>query len=485
MPSKDGLRLQVISGLFWTIGERIIVKFVGFVISVILARLLLPEDYGVVALVLVFIAIIDIIAESGFGGALIQKKDADAIDFSSVFFFSIVFSIILYMFLFFSSEYIAVFFNLPILVPIIKVMGIKVLFSGINTVQNAFAAKNMLFKNFFFSTLAGTLVSAIIAVPMAYQGYGAWALVAQNLSNTIINTIFLWFTLRWRPCFAFSLTRMISLFSFGAKLLVASVIHTTYSELRNVLIGKLYTITDLGFYSRGRSFPMILLDGINIPISRVLFPAISKKQDDSAVVKSMTKRSIKVSAYIVLPLMAGLAAIAEPLVQLLLTDKWLPCVPYLQIACFTFAFIPMQTANMQSINSLGRSDIYLILEIIKKSIGLVILLSVMKLGVLAIAASGLVTSILFSIINAFPNKKIINYGYWEQVKDIAPYLILSLCMCIIVYCINFIQIYLMVKILVQIIVGVVFYIGTSLLFNMDSLRYILNTIKSFKNNTQA
>lgn len=471
------MKSKVLSGFIWKFAERISAQLVTFIVSIVLARILSPSHYGAIAIVNIFIALANVFIASGFGNSLIQKKKADDTDFSSVFYFNILLSVGLYMIVFLSSPIIAEFYSMPILCPVLRVMGLRLIVGGINSVQHAYVARNMLFRRFFWSTLGGTVVSGIVGIIMAYNGFGIWALAAQYMVNTTVDTIVLWFTVKWRPKFLFSLKRLGSLFSYSWKLLVSGLLDTGYNELRSLVIGKMYTSTDLAYYNKGSSFPNLVVTNINSSIQSVLFPAMSAEQDKKEQVKAMCRRSIRTSSYIMLPLMTGLALVAEPFVKLLLTEKWLQCVPYLQIACFTFAFMPIHTANLQAIKAMGRSDIFLKLEIIKKIMGLAILIFVAPFGVLAIAFSGILTTILSSIINSYPNCKLLNYNYFEQIKDLfngfLPLIVMSVLVCLT----GLINIGEFPLIIMQVIVGIISYVAVSALTKNESFLYILETVK--------
>ena len=325
----------------------------------------------------------------------------------------------------------------------------------------------MLFKRFFFSTIGGTIFSAVLGIAMAYAGFGIWALVAQQLSNTFIDTLILWITVRWRPTKSFSWTRLKYLLSFGWKLLVSSLLDTAYNNLRNLIIGKMYSSSDLAFYNQGDKFPKVIVTNINASIDSVLLPTMSSAQDDKERVKQMTRRAIKTSTYVMAPLMMGLAFCAEPIVSLVLTDKWLPCVPFLRIFCITYMFWPVHTANLNAINAMGRSDWFLRLEIIKKIMGMTILLSTMWFGVMAMAYSLLLSSVLSQIINSWPNRKLLGYGYLEQVRDFAPGILLAVIMGICVYFISFLHLSTVVTLLIQFIGGAAIYIGLSAILKLE------------------
>ena len=468
----DAGKNKVAYGLFWKFMERMGAQVVTFALSIILARLLEPNDYGIIALILAFIAIADVFAEGGFGNALIQKKDADNTDFSTVFYFNIVFSSVIYLILFLLAPIIASFFQNSLLKDTIRVLGLRVPIAAVNSVQKAFVSRNMLFKRFFYSTLGGTLFSAIIGIVLAYSGFGVWALVIQYLSNTIIDTIVLWFTVKWRPDKIFSLERLEKLFSFGWKLLCSGLIETIYQQLRNLIIGKIYTKQDLAFYNRGNQYPSLVVNNINTSISSVLFPVIAQSQEDKKRVRDITRRSIMISSYIMCPIMMGLALIAKPLIEIMLTSKWLDCVPFLQISCFTYAFYPIHTSNLEAIKAVGRSDLFLKLEIVKKIIGVLVLIFIMKHGVMAIALSGIGITIVTSIINAYPNKKLLGYSYIEQIKDVLPGIFLSIIMGIPVFFLGTIQLDNIMKIFIQIVVGGIIYIVLSIIFKNESFKYI-------------
>lgn len=468
----------VITNLIWRFLERCGAQAVTFIVSIVLARILNPDMYGTVALVTVFTTIMQVFVDSGMGNALIQKKDADDLDFSSVFYFNMLMCSILYLIMFISAPLIAAFYNKPELVSIVRVLSLILIISGIKNIQQAYVSKNMLFKNFFFATLSGTIVAAIVGITMACLGFGVWAIVAQMLINATIDTLVLWITVKWRPKKMFSLNRLKGLFSFGWKLLVSALIDTVYNDLRQLIIGKLYSSDDLAQYNQGKKFPQFIVTNINTSIDSVLLPTMSKVQNNTVAVKAMTQRAIKTSSYIMMPFMVGLAVCADSIIRLVLTEKWLPCVPFLRVFCFTFAFYPIHTANLNAIKAMGRSDLFLKLEIIKKSVGLIFVLSTMWISVEVMAYSLLLTSVLSQIINSWPNKKLMSYSYLEQFKDILPQILLSLLMGAIVYCLQFIGLNDTLTLLIQIPLGVMVYVVGSKLFHIDSFEYLLSTMKS-------
>lgn len=470
-------RSSIISNFIWRFAERCGAQMVSFVVSIVLARILVPEDYGTIALVTVFTTILQVFVDGGLGTALIQKKDADDLDFSSVFYFNFIVCIVLYCVMFLTAPVIAEFYNDSSLILIVRVISLTIVISGIKGIQQSYVSRNMLFKRFFFSTLGGTIFSAFLGIGMAYAGLGVWALIAQQLSNTAIDTLILWLTVKWRPKKMFSWQRLKTLLSFGWKLLGSALLDTVYNNLRNLIIGKVYSSSDLAFYDQGDKFPKAIVTNINASIDSVLLPTMSSVQDNRECVKAMTRRAIKTSTYIMAPLMMGLAFCATSIVQLVLTDKWLPCVPYLQIFCITYMFWPIHTANLNAINSLGRSDLFLKLEIIKKIVGMILLLTTMRISVMAMAYSLLVSSVASQIINSWPNRKLLNYGYLEQLKDILPSILLAVCMGFLVSLLRLFNGSTAVILLCQIVLGIVIYIIGSALLKLESYEYFLDMLK--------
>lgn len=471
---------SIFINLIWRFAERCGAQFVAFFVSIILARMLDPEVYGTVALITVFTAILQVFVDSGLGNALIQKKDADELDFSTVFYANVVFCGVLYVLLFLCAPLIAEFYNNVSLIALIRVLGLTIIVSGVKNIQQAYVSRNMMFKKFFFSTLGGTIIAAFAGITIAMAGYGTWALVAQQVINVMVDTIILWITVKWRPQRIFSINRLKSLFSYGWKLLVSSLLDIGYNNIRQLIIGKMYSSADLAYYNRGKQFPNFIVANINSAIDSVLFPAMANVQDNRQNVKQMTRKSIKVSMYFMAPLMMGLAFTAEFVVRLVLTDKWLDCVPYLRIFCISFLFWPIHTANLNAIKAMGRSDLFLKLETMKKSIGIVLLLSTMWFGPMAMAYSLLVSSVCSQIINSWPNKKMLDYGYIEQLKDILPAIFLSVGMGMLIWCVSLIGLPIVFMLIVQVILGIIIYFIGSVIFKIDSFTYMKEILKTFR-----
>lgn len=471
-------RSKVIKNFIWRYGEALGVQLVGIVVSIVLARLLTPEDYGLLALVNVFLSITSVFITAGLGTALIQKKNPDDLDYSTVFYANAVLCLVLYLILFFCAPLIADFYGKDELVSIVRVLGLTLLISFVKNVQTSYATKNMLFKKFFFSTLGGTIGSAFIGIFLAYKGFGVWALIVQSLFNNTVDTIIMWFTVKWRPKWMFSFKRLKSLFSFGWKLLVSALIDNLYNNLRSLIIGKVYSAIDLAQYNRGKNWPWAIISNVNSSIDSILFPTMSNAQDNKETVKMMARRAMKISTYIMSPLFMGLAACGKSLISIVITDKWLPSYPFMVIFCITYMFYPLNTSNLNAIKALGRSDIFLKLEIIKRIIGVAAILITFRISIMAMAYSLLVTSVLGQIINSWPNKELMNYSYIEQLKDILPGIGLAAIMGVCVYCINFIGLNNWLTLLIQIPLGAIIYIGASVIFKLESFTYCLNIVKS-------
>ena len=447
MERQDDTRRKVFSGLFWRFLERGGSQIVTLLVTIILQRLLEPAMYGTVSKVTVITAILLVFVDSGMANALIQKKDPDDLDFSSVFYFNIFFCLLLYLALFLLSPWLSAAFREPGLTPVLRVLGLTLIVAGLKNVQEAYVKKTMQFKRFFFATLGGTLFSGALGIVLALRGFGVWALVAQQLSNAAVNTAILWLTIPWRPKRMFSWRR-------------------------------LQGNAEMAFFEKGQNWPNLLMDSVNTTMDSVLLPALSAEQERKERLRSMTRRAIQIGSFVIMPLLAGFAACATPLVRLLVTEKWLPTVPYLRIFCVIYAFYPMHLANLNAIKALGRSDMFLLLEIVKRGLELVILLCTVRHGAYVMALGLLGSELASQGINAWPNGRLIDYSYWKQLKDIAPILLLSLLMAACVYGLSFLALPDALILLIQIMLGVGIYAGGARLLKLDSFDYLIGTIRN-------
>ncbi|MBP5275008.1 MAG: lipopolysaccharide biosynthesis protein [Abditibacteriota bacterium] len=464
------------SGFIYKFAERAGAQGMSFVISMILARLLLPREYGVVAMVLVFISICDVFVMSGFGKSLIAKKNADNLDFSTCLWFSLGISAVIYAAVFFAAPLIAAFYDEEMLVPVVRVMALKLPVTALSCVQESYTSKNMLFRKFFYSTLTGTLSSGVISITMAYMGFGVWALVCQNISRAVINAVVLWFIVGWRPRPVFSFERLKGIYDYGWKILVIGLIDTVHSQLRNLIIGKRYTAQDLAFYSKGHQFPHTGMMLIEATINGVLFPALSHVQDDRKQMREITRRIIRVSGYVAFPVMIGLGVMAKPLVLLILTEKWLECAVYLQITCLALLFRPLQFINNSVILASGNSALLLKLDLLKKAVSILFLAVSMFFGVIWVAWSLVAANFFAVVVNIAPNRKILDYGYIRQIKDVGMSLVMSVIMGGCMYVPLLFGLNCGVTILLQTAVGAGVYLLLTKLTKDDSLEYIIKNV---------
>ena len=476
-------RSIVVKSFLWKLFEKCSVQGVSFIVSIILARLLLPEEYGIISLVLVFINLANVIIEGGLSTALIQKKDADDKDFSTVFFSSVIMSTLLYILLYALSPLIADFYNQETLTPVIRVISISLLFGAVNSVQRAYVSKYMLFNRLFKCSFISVLTSGCIGILMAYKGFGVWALVCQHLLSSVLTFITMWFFIRWRPLLIFSKERFIQLFDFGWKILTSNILISLFVNIRSLLIGRFFAPSSLAFFDKGKLFPSLIMDNVGTSIQTVLLPILSMEQDNRNRVKAMLRRSIKTSSLFIFPLMIGLAICAEPLVKLILTEKWLPVVPFIQIFSISFLLMPIQQANMEAVKALGYSRVTLKLESYKKVLEVLILIVSFLGGVIGIAWGVVVYNTICMFINLYPCKKLLGYGYFEQCRDIISVFAIAVVMGICIYSMGFLPILNtspLLLISLQIVTGVIAYGLMCYIFRIEGFVYLLNMLRSHR-----
>ena len=477
-------RVTVITNILWRYAERFSCQLISLIVAIILARILAPADFGLIALVTVIIGVLNVLIDSGLSSALIQKKNADEVDFSTVFYFNIVICLVLYIVIYQAAPFIADYFGKTELTLIVRVLCLTLLTTGVRSIQEAFIARNLLFKKYFLATLSGTISSAIIGIGLAIGGYGVWAIVAQQLTNAVLSTAVLWVTVKWRPSMPFSFERLKSLFGYGWKLLAASLISALFDNLRQSIIGKQYTLDDLGFYSKGEQFPNTVIININASISSVSFPTFSSIQDDLEKLEYVVRRGIKLTAFVVAPIAVGLAVCAPQLVSVLLTDKWLPCVPYLRAFCFAYLVFPLSVINQNVIKAKGYSGLFLMLEIVKKAIGFATILLTARFGVWEMCLGYLVYSVLAYVIDALPNNRIVRYSFFAQCRDIFPCLIISFIMGACVWAVSLLGLSALPTLCLQIVVGVVVYVAESVILRIDSFVYLQDTLRKMLSSKQ-
>ena len=477
------IKHKAIMGFFWTLAEKFAAQGVSFVVSIILARLLTPDDYGIVAIITIFTSIANVFVKSGLGSALIQKKDADELDFSTVFIFNVLFSVGMYILIFLAAPWIGKYYKMPNLVPVLRVSAISLIINGINNVQQAYVSKKLKFKLFFYSTLVGTILSAIVGIIMAYSGFGVWALVTQQLLNSTVDTVILHFTIGWKPTRSFSFTRLKSMYSFGWKLLVSDLTTSVYTNLQGFVIGMKYSSEQLAYNNKGLQFPQILARNIDNSIQSVTFPVLSHVQDDKERFRALMYRGCSLSFYFICPMMIGMMCIARPMVVCLLTEKWIKVVPYLQLYCMTFLLRPIEATNLQALYALGRSDITLKLDVVKKAIGIMLLFLAIILfdDPVAICVTSVIGTIVATILNMVMIERLIQYKTSQQIMSMLPTLILSSVMgggCIWIQ--NVLKFTSSVEELIsQIVIGIFIYLVLSLIFKPKPFCYLLNYLKRY------
>lgn len=467
-----------IVGISWKFAERILAQLVSLVVSVVLARLLTPKDYSVVGLTSIFFAFCNVFVSGGFNAALIQKKEADIFDFSSVLWISLTVAVIIYLILFFCAPFIAQLYNLEILTIAIRVMGITLIINAVKSVVCAYISRRLEFKKFFYATLGGTVASAVIGIYMAKAGFGAWALIAQQMTNTTVDTIILLTITKIRFVWQVSWKRIKVLFSYGGKIFVASIISVIYDNIKPLIVGIKFSAEDLAYYTKGRTFPHVINSSLNDSIAAVLFPVMSSVQEERTLVKDITRRFMQISSYIIFPVLLGFFSVADNFIVLLLTEKWSGAAIYLKLFCISFMFNILQVGNLQAIKAIGRSDIVLRLEVIKKaSYFLIIFLFVLFFNnPFWLAASEILCSLVAFYVNSFPNKTLIDYGIKQQIEDIFPSFICSLIMVVCVSSLYYLKISVLITLLLQILLGFIIYVLLSKWFMKERYGYVKHII---------
>ncbi len=468
---------KVVSGLLWRFGERFAAEGVSFIVGQILARLLLPEYYGIISIVRVFLVILKAVVQDGLGHALVQKKDADTLDFSTVFYAQMVLGFGLYALVFVTAPLMAKWYGEPLLTTVLRVMALNLPIGAFNCVQQSYVSRKMQFRRFFFATIIGTLLSAGVGIGMAYYGYGVWALVAQDLTNLCCDTLILWFTVKWRPTLQFSYSRLKGMMRYSWKLMAGTMLDNLYNSLCPLMIGKLFSTTQQGYYDRGDIIPNTVTSNVVKAFKSVLLSAYAKKQEELDYLKEMLRKSLRMTAFVFFPMMAGLIAVAIPLILLLLGDVWLESAVFMRYCCLFFAFLPLQAVSAQAISAIGRSDITLKLELMKKIVGILGLLVGIPFGIKGLLIGRAVSALFGVLFTARPLKQIFSYRYREQLADILPPAVLSVVMGGITYAITLTGWGNLPVLLVQIAVGVGVYVALSFIFCRSMTRELLGKLK--------
>lgn len=465
---------SISGGLIWTFGERIAAQLVTTVITIVLARILLPEYYGMISIVTIFISLCDVLVTSGMGTALVQKKNVDEEDYNTAFIISISIATFLYIVLFFLAPLISKFYTMDTLTWVIRVMALRLPLAAINSIQQAHVQRAMAFKRFFIATLSGTLMSGFVGLFLAMNGYGVWALVFQYLTNTTVNTIVLFFVEKWIPKVQFSLDKAKEIYSFGWKVLATELVYTLENNMCGLIIGKMFGAADLAFFDQGKKYPGILVNNINSAINKVMLPAYSRYQEDLKQLKDMLRKSISVGAFLLAPILIGFAVVSETFISVVLTDKWLFCSPYIKIFCLMYLTRPLETACHQALLAVGKSDTVLRVMIIINSVDFTLLLIAAWCfkSVLFIAVGTLITALVSLSCFMYCSNKILGYKLREQVSDIVPVLLCSFVMGGMVSLVGLVVENQVVLLVMQIIIGALVYIALAKIVNLTGFQYI-------------
>lgn len=465
---SHNIRSKTIGGVGWSFADNIFNQGITFLVGLVLARLLTPEEYGLIGIITIFIAIFNSIVDSGFSNALIRKNDVEAVDYNTVFITNMVLSIVLFFTMFFTASAIAEFFSQPLLEPLTKVMASIVIVNAIAIIPRTIFVKRLDFKTQTKISLIASLTSGVVGIIMALAGFGVWSLVAQQISRQLLNTIFLWIWSRWYPKLQFSIQSFKELFGFGWKLLVSGLIDTIWKEIYQVVIGKCYSAETLGQYTRAQQFGSIFSSNLTIVVQRVSYPVLSEIQDDKKRLKYAYKKVIKVTMLVTFCCMLGLAAVAKPMILVLIGKQWLPAVPLLQIICLNMMLYPLHAINLNMLQVQGRSDLFLKLEIIKKAIAAVPLVLGIFVGIYWMLWSSVITGFIAYYLNAYYSGKFLDYSIWEQIKDIFPSFVVASVMAIIVLCLTFINLSSFVLLMIQLVVGGILVIILCEIYRLDS-----------------
>ena len=473
----ESLKNKTVKGTIWSTLERFSVQGIQFVVMIIMARLLTPEDYGLVGMLAIFIAVSQSLIDSGFSQALIRKQDRSEVDNSTVFYFNIGVGIILYFILFFSAPLIADFYKEPQLIPITRAIGLSLVFNSLVVVQRALLTIKLDFKTQAKASATGAIVSGILGIWMAYSGFGVWAIVWQQLSNLAVVTILLWILSHWKPIWAYSWTSFKELFGFGSKLLASGLLETIYRNLYLIVIGKVFKASDLGYYTRAHQFTDFASSNITGIFQRVTYPVLCTIQDDDARLADVYRRLLKTSAFIVFPLMMGMAAVARPMILSFLTEKWLFSAVIIEVLCFAQMWYPVHAINLNLLQVKGRSDLFLRLEIIKKIMGILILCITLPLGLIPMCWGMFLGGIVGLIINTYYTGKLIHLGFIAQMRDLSPTLLLSLFVGAMVYfTVTILPLNSWIVLCIGVVEGVILYIGLAKLFKFPEYRELITII---------
>lgn len=460
---------------------------IQLLVQIVMARLLAPEEFGALAIMLVFVNVGNVIVQSGLNTALVQAPDVGDRDCSTVFWLSLGVSLVLYVVVFACAPFFASFYEMPHIVWPLRALALVLVINSFNAVQVAIVQRALEFKKVFNATIASVAVSGVLGVMSALVGAGLWALVVQQLAYQLANCAALALQVRWHPRAVFDAGRARTLFSFGWKLLASGLLDAGYRSLSDLIIGKQFSAGSLGLVSQGKKYPMAVGSMLDGAIQPVMLSAVSRVQSDIAYAKRLVRRALKTSTYLIVPSMAAFALVAEPLVRLLLGEQWLGCVPFLQMYCFVYALLPIHTTNLQALNGVGRSDLFLKLELVKKAYGLAVMLfaAFVLRDVYLLVGSYMLTGIVSTFVNAWPNRKVVGYSYAEQIRDICPSFLLAAGSAAVAFPVSLLALPDLATAVLQVAVMAAAYLILSRLFKVEALSYLLDTAKDLVSSRKA
>lgn len=474
------LKDKTVKGVIWSSIDRFTSQGISFVFSLLIARMLMPSDYGVIAMLGIFMAVSGCFIDSGFSTALIRKIDRTEVDFSTVFYFNNVAAVLFYGLLWLASPYIAAFYELPLLEDVTKVVGLNLIVGALGGIQGAKLSIAIDFKTRAKISVITNLFTGIVGLFLAYQGYGVWALVFQTLSSNILRTILLWCYVKWSPQWVFSWKSFREMFLFGSKMLASGLLDTMYNNIYTIVIGKCFHSSALGVYSRADGLAQFPSSNITGVLQNVTFPVLSSIQNDEERLSVGYKKLLRLSAFVIFPLMVGLAAVADPFIRLVLTDKWEGTIYYLQIICFSMMWYPIHAINLSLLIAKGRSDYFLKLEVIKKIQGVIVLCVTVPLGLVVMCYGRIVGALISLLWNTYYTKKIIGYGYVQQMKDLMHILIHALLMGTITSYVVSIASTLWLKLILGVLIGMVYYLLGAYLMKFEEMKELILILKRKK-----
>lgn len=476
----ESLQKKTLSGVIWSFTENFMLQIIQFVIGVLMARILTPGDYGLVGMLSIFMAVSQALVNSGFSNALTRKVDRTELDCSTVFYFNIVVGFVLYLAIFFAAPLIAQFYKAPLLEDLTKVIALPLIFNSLCIVQQARLTIKMDFKTQAKISVTSSIVTGLSGLAMAYSGFGVWTLAYSSVIGAVVRCILMWWLAHWKPLWAYSWQSFRELFSYGSKLLASGLIDTIYGNIYPLIIGRLFSAKELGYYSRGYGYAALPSTIVYSMLSRVTFPLLCEIQNDDERLERVYRQLLRLFAFLIFPLMMGFAAVAHPVIVAMITEKWEPCVPYLQIMCFSFMFYPIHAMNLSLLQVKGRSDLFLKLEIIKKIVGVSVILITFPFGVLYMCVGSVCSSILCLVINTYYTGKLIHVGFLMQMRDLLPTILYSLSMGVLVYGVTLFFDSNLLKIAVGMLVGLLYYPSVAYLTKSSELSYLISMIKNRK-----